>query len=518
MEPFPEQVSETYDQNIISAAKGSSFVFFGSVYEYAGRFLFGLMLARFMGAEQYGIYGLASTLVTVIVAMAVLGLDVSLVHYIPLFRNRGDDESLWGIILIGLLIPFLAGTICGIAVLNFADPIAHFVNEPGLVSVLPIVALTIPLTVILYTAASAMLGFKHIRYRVIAQEITWTSVKLILVIPVALVGLNVVRAMAVHAAGAMISGLLGCYFLYRLFPFNRPFRTARVRLREAFGFSLAVYFSQLFEIVGWHLQVLLLSVMSNATAIGIFLAAFRISMIGNLFYSSITTVIMPYVSDLYSRKEWKQLGCLYQTITKWTFSFYLPIFLIILLFPRVILSVFGESFVLGVNELVLLSIANLIMAGTGISGVMITMTGRPWLNTINSVLLLGVTLGLCVWLIPGMGSVGAALAQTGGVAVVGLARLSQVYVLYGLLPYNRNFLKPIGAGIITFIATYLLNSLIPTRLGFMGFVVSAFFLLSLYSLMIFIMKLDKDDRLIFALIVDRLEPWVPKFLKRLVNT
>jgi len=518
MEPFPEQISDTYNQDLVSAAKGSGIIFIGGVYEFAGRFLFGLLLARFMGAEQYGIYGLAHTIVTVIVAMAVLGLDVSLVHYIPIFRNRSDDNSLWGIILIGMLIPLLAGTICGITVLNFADLIAHFLNEPKIVSVLPIVALAIPLTVILYTAASATVGFKRVRYRVIAQEITLTSAKLILVIPVALIGLNVVRAMAVHTVGTMIAGLLGCYFLYRIFPFNRPFRTARVKLREVFGFSLAVYFSQLFEIVGWHLQIILLSVMSNAMAIGIFLAAFRISMIGNLFYSSITTVIMPYVSDLYSRKEWKQLGYVYRTITKWTFSFYLPIFLIILLFPRAILSVFGESFVLGVNELVLLSIANLIMAGTGISGVMITMTGRPWLNTINSVLVLGVTLGLCIWLIPGMGSVGAALAQTGGVAVGGLARLLQVFVLYGLLPYNRTFLKPIGAGIITFMATYLLNSLIPTRLGFMGFVFSAFFLLSVYTLMIFIMKLDKDDRLIFALIVNRLEPWVPKSLKRLINT
>ena len=47
--------------NIVSAAKGSGVVFMGRLFEYAGRFLLGVMLARFMGAGQYGIYALADT-------------------------------------------------------------------------------------------------------------------------------------------------------------------------------------------------------------------------------------------------------------------------------------------------------------------------------------------------------------------------------------------------------------------------------------------------------------------------
>jgi len=516
MEPFPERVSETYEQSIVSTAKGSGFIFVGSVYEYAGRFLFGLLLARFMGAEQYGVYGLANTVVTVLVAIAVLGLDVSLMHYIPIFRNRGDDKSLRGMMLLGLLIPLLAGSACGIALLNFADPIAHFLDEPEIVPVLPIAALAIPLTTMLYTAASATVGFKQIRYRVIAQEITWTSAKLILVIPAALIGLNVVKAMAVHTLGAMIAGLLSFYFLCRLFPFAHSLKAARVNLKQVFGFSIPVYLSQLLEIVGWHLQIVLLSIMSNAISIGVFLAAFRISVIGNLFFFSIRTVVMPYVSDLYCREEWKDLGHLYQTVTKWTFSLYLPLFCIILLFSQEILAFFGKSFVAGASTLLFLATANLIMASTGISWVMVTMSGRPWLNTFNSVLLLGLALGLCVLFIPGMGSAGAALAQAGGAAVVGLARLFQVFILYGLLPYNRNFLKPIGAGTIAFLATYMLNSLVPARLGFVTFVIGALFLLSVYTLLIFVMKLDKDDRLILALIVNHLSPWIPKSLKTLI--
>jgi hypothetical protein len=117
-----------------------------------------------------------------------------------------------------------------------------------------------------------------------------------------------------------------------------------------------------------------------------------------------------------------------------------------------------------------------------------------------------------------MGVVGAAVAGVGGVIVVSLARLVQVFTLYGLLPYNRTFLKPIGAGIISFTATYLLACLIPKRLGFETFAFGAFFLFSVYTLLIFIMKLDKEDRLIFALIVDRLRPWIPKSLKKLINT
>ena len=138
--------------------------------------------------------------------------------------------------------------------------------------------------------------------------------KLILISPIALVGLNAFRAMAIHTAGVFIACFMVLYFLNKLFRLNRPLRTARFNLKEVFRFSLPVYFSQVLNVARWQLLIILLGILSNSVAVGTFLAALRISMIGILFFASIKTVAMPQVAELYSENKIKELGHFYRTI------------------------------------------------------------------------------------------------------------------------------------------------------------------------------------------------------------
>jgi O-antigen/teichoic acid export membrane protein len=77
------------------------------------------------------------------------------------------------------------------------------------------------------------------------------------------------------------------------------------------------------------------------------------------------------------------------------------------------------------------------------------MIERVKLSVVDAVLFLGLSLALDLLLILRWGLVGAAVAGSTAVAAVNLLRLGQVRSILGILPYDRRFLRPVAAGILS---------------------------------------------------------------------
>lgn len=492
--------------NVLTAAKGGGITFIGRMFALAGQFVLGILLARFMGAEQYGLYSLADTTLSLVVAMALLGLSAGIVRYVSVFAHLRDEESLWGTLQVGIGIPLVVGAIAGVFVYIFADPLAeHVFHEPRLVPLLHIVAFMIIFGVLSYVTASALQGFKQLRYRVIAQDIVSTLVKLSLVGLLAFIGLNAVRAAAAYAVSIVTATLFLLYFLNKVFPLKRPLKAARLNARQMLAFSTPVYLSGLIAMFGNNLQIILLGMLGTVASVGVFTAASRIGLAGQIFHNSIVEIAMPIVSELHSDKNIDQLGHFYQTVTKWTFTFNLPLFLISLLFAKPLLAIFGEDFTRGSAALIILALGNLANAGAGVCGVIVTMTGHTWLNTLNSILALVITLSLNVLLIPVWGYVGAAIATALGMTVVNGARLIEVFVLFRLLPYNRGFIKPILAGLVAATASFFVTRWLYGGSNLIYVFLNIAFLLVVYVLVIWLLRLSEEDRAVLERVHYRLK-------------
>ena len=120
------------------------------------------------------------------------------------------------------------------------------------------------------------------------------------------------------------------------------------------------------------------------------------------------------------------------------------------MFSGPIVGFFGSDFSDAVPALVILAIAQLINTAFGPVETVITMSGRPALNLLNSILSVGLSLLLGLILIPRFGIVGAALS--GGIALtsVNLLRAIQVFLVLRISCYSRKLLKPVfGVGIAT---------------------------------------------------------------------
>jgi len=487
------------DRTVIKSAKGSGTILAGKLFVFAAGFLTSFILARLLGAEQYGAYKLVLTVIYIGSSLTYLGLDLGLIRHVSLYLNRKDNDRIWGTFQLGVGIPTLLSLLASLIIFFGAEYIANtFFNDPNLASLLQFGSIFLPFLTLTTMFNATTKGFNSMLHMVVADRFSKSTVKLLLLGVFALFGLTVMKAITAFGLAELSAVLIYLYFINRLFPLRQPLQNGIRELRRIMRFSLPVYLSNTIQLFSNNIQTLLLGGMSTILNVGIFSLATQINAIGSLFHSSISGAAMPVVSTLFDRNDRAALGRYYQATTRWTFSLNLPLFLIIVTYPGTILSIFGQSFTEGTSALAILAWANLVNTGTGVSGVILDMTGHTGLKLANSIITVALTVILNLLLIPALGLVGVAVASLASVAAINILRLGEVYYMLKIIPYNLNFLKSIGAGGFAWLCSILLSrTLLPgtnlLSLALNGIVVTAVFLAA-----IFLLGLSREERVILT--------------------
>ena len=498
-------------QNVLAAARGGGITFTGMLFHYGVRLVIGIVVTRLLGSEKYGLYSLAQTAFEVVAGLALLGLTSALVRYISSFSSQEDAPGVWGALQVGVGVPTILSVLFGAGLCLAAGPIAErMFHEPELAPLLRLAGLAVPFLTLGQMLAAATRGFKSMRHTVIAQNISQPLIKLVLVAALAIAGLNATKALSAYIVSVIVTTVMLLYFLNSLFSLKRPLRAARHNTREMMKFALPLYVTDLINTFRSNIQTLLLGTMNTVTTVGIFSVASQVNLIGRAFHQSIVTVSMPIVSELYGRGEREPLARFYQTMSKWTFTLNLPVFLITLLFPGPILSIFGREFVEGATALLILAWGNLAVSSTGICGVVLDMTGNTVFTMANTIVLSVLTIGLNVLLIPRWGVVGAATATMVSVLLVNLLRIVEVYVLFRFLPYNRSFVKPVVAGLVAAAVSWAVLQVFHTKAHLIYTAMNALLLYAVYVGMIWLLGLSSEDRAVLARLYARLRTALAK--------
>jgi len=493
------------DRNIVLAAKGGGIVFAGEIIAQVFRFLFGVVVARFLGAQQFGLYRLGFSFVTLQSSLALLGLQAAAVRYIPIATREKDQDRLWGIIQVGLIGPGLIGLILSLLLFLFAEPVASQIfHDPALTPVLRWFSLHIPLGTLITMTARITQGFKKVQYNVYARNVAARLVKLVLASLLLAAGFGLISVVITQLVASTIALILLFYFLHTTFPLNRPLRAARRDIGELMRFSLPLYVSRLLRNLGGSFEALVLGFFGMTTGVGIFAAASIMSSISNLFYQSLGRIASPIFAELHSQKEYGQLKLVYQSVTRWAVAFNLPFFLAMIFFAEPLLSIFGKEFQAGATSLVIFAIGSLLNAATGQCGSMINMIGRSKVSAINSLVYLITTIAIDFLLIPRWGVEGAALAASLTLILINLLGMVEVYAFLRLWPFDWSLLKPLGASIVAAAAGYTVSQPLAQTPLIAQVALGIFVVWGAYAFMIVLLKFSPEDRLILNRLAKRL--------------
>lgn len=157
----------------------------------------------------------------------------------------------------------------------------------------------------------------------------------------------------------------------------------------------------------------------------------------------------------------------------------------------------------GAPALTILAWATLIETGTGISSGILDMTGHSRLRLVNSIAEGVAVVILSTLLIPRAGVFGAALAVLAATCVLNFLRLTQVFVLLRILPYNTSYLKPLSAGLLAFLVSLAMGRLLGGQGDVVRGVVQIMALVATYVGSILALGLTPDERMLLTRLLQR---------------
>nr|MBA3431712.1 polysaccharide biosynthesis C-terminal domain-containing protein [Actinomycetota bacterium] len=130
---------------------------------------------------------------------------------------------------------------------------------------------------------------------------------------------------------------------------------------------------------------------------------------------------------------------------RWVATFSFPVFAALIVHPDLFVRFFGPRATSAAPLVAVLAAGNLFYTGTGPSGYVLSMTGRPGVNFANSVVGVGLYVALGFFLVPRYGAMGMAVGDALVTASVNSARVVEAKILVGIQPFGRSFLKPVAA-------------------------------------------------------------------------
>jgi len=403
-----------------------------------------IILTRLLGAKLYGLYALANTVVTVATVPSALGLPTSLVHFLATSSERGEWGRLRWMVRASFRAVFLSSLLAAGLVLALAPWLSRSVFEKdGLLLPLSGLALALPFLALYMVCAGGLQGLRFIRGKVFIERIAHPLVFTVLLVAGGFFfrSLEFILVCFFIAAAAVLT--LGLFWLHRRMSGLPQGPMPRPVWREMLGFSTPIMFMNLLNFFILWSDILVMGMFRPAAEVGFYAIASRLATGVSMPTDSLGASLAPSFSSLTGRGDGEGLRRLFHTSTRWIFllSSFAGMGLVLLGHP--ILGLFGSEFQKGYAALCVLALGQVVTALFGANGTLITMTGHPRVNLVNSVILGLGNLGLNLLLVPRYGALGAASAAAISWATVNTTRAVEIWFILKIGPWDRTILKPV---------------------------------------------------------------------------
>jgi O-antigen/teichoic acid export membrane protein len=413
---------------------------------------FGLtvLASRWLQPKQTGEFFELIALFTILSNSLALGADTGLTRWISRARAIGGLQEVRRIVLVSIVPVAAIGAAAGGAVWLSARVLAgiflHGMNPAQAMSEFRLIAVFVPLGALSACLIAGARGFDRMWPYLGIEGLGKPVLRIGLIVLALLAGWSLRGALLGWtipvAIGAVASWLIVAMLIRKEVPAaGRMFTSeGRGRLAASFWrFAAPRGLAGIFQVTVLWLDILLVGAILTSYDAGVYAAVSRLAMIGTFALEGTRLAIAPQLSGLLARKENSRAAALYQSATRLLMLASWPLYLMFAIFPTVVLGIFGAHYASGAVSLVILSIAMLINTGTGNVTVVLLMGGKSSLNVLNTVIALGVNIGLNFLLLPRIGIAGAAIAWAASILVDNVAAAFEVWWVLDIAPLGRGY-------------------------------------------------------------------------------
>ena len=484
--------------DIKKVAKGAGVSFVGSI---AGRglmFASQVIIARYLGAEIFGLYVLGLVVVKMTGLIARLGLQTGAMKFVSIYRKDNPGKAK-GTIISSIFISFIMGIFIGVIVYFSSDFISEKIfHDTALVRIIRSFAICIPFMATIMVISGASRGFQTTKYSVYITEIIQPSVYMVLVLILVLLKYSIFWIINAYIISHLIAVLIGLHFITKQFPeIKNKGLKAVYENKKLLHYSLSLLIGGfLLFLMSWT-DAIMLGHMKTSTDVGIYRAASQIPILLLVILNASNSIYAPTIAEMYHKNQMERLSKIFKTTTRFVFFLTFPASLILVFSARDLLYIFGADYVdTGISVLIILTISQLINCVTAGVGLTLSLTGKQNITLMNNLGMIIINLILNYFFISAYGVFGAALATAISIGAVNLIQLLEVYIIYKIHPYNISFTKGVAAGLIVLPILYFLNKYTTGYSSLKSVMVNAAIVGTIFLLTFFIMGLNDEDRIL----------------------
>lgn len=393
-----------------SVLKDSVMAFLFRIGGAALTFFVNIVIARKFGAEGNGAYYIALTVTTIATMIGRLGLDNSLLRFIAANAAQKHWGKVNNVYKKGMLLSL--GFSTALTVLLFAlSPLMaeHVFKDPSVAVPLQLMSLSIVPLSLLNLSSESLKALKKTNIALFVQSLGSPLIFVVLLLMPISMDLNDVFLYYVVSQAAMF--LMGIYFWNRV---TKEFKKENGEFSTKFLIkeSIPLFWVTSLNIFMNFTDTIMLSIWEDKSAVGIYGAALRVTMLASMLLFAVNSVVGPRFAAMWEKKDIKGLEKLGQFTTLLMVCAAILFTLPFILFPDFILNLFGDDFTQGSTALIILSLGQFFALATGPVAFLLMMTGNGKFHRNNVFISVVISVSLNAILIPIMGMTGAAIANS----------------------------------------------------------------------------------------------------------
>jgi O-antigen/teichoic acid export membrane protein len=377
-----------------------------------------VLLARWMGRFEFGIYIYAWTWVLMIGAVSDVGLSSAARRFIPEYTEYRAFDLLRGFLTGSrwLAVAFATGiAVLGLLVVTALSPwLDHFTVMP-----LYLACAAIPI----YGLAQVQTGITHsYNWPLLALTPFYIWRQFLLT---ALIGGAWLIGFPTHAVAAMVIAVAVTWIvtcgqaiaLRRRLAEHVPAGPKQYEPRTWLATSLPILLVEGFYLLLTYVDILALEHYRSPDEVAVYYAAARILAVVAFVYFAIAGATTHKFTQYHVAGDHERLAKFFGETMRWTFWPSLAACALILAFGRPLLSLFGASFTTGYDVMFILAVGMLARAAVGPAERLLNMLGERRQCVIVYATAFAINLALCILLIPRIGIEGAAIATSTALVV-----------------------------------------------------------------------------------------------------
>ena len=479
-------------------AKGGLVQISGQVASRAISLLFVAVAVRILGTAEYGVYRQVLQVLMVCSLLGVAGFNEAAVRFISQARAQGSPERARGAAKTALIGTLVTSGIVFVTLLVSADLIAQYLarseeQQAEIAFLLRLGAIYVPLFASMQTLRFSTHANKTMMPSTMVGAVIQPISRSVLGIVALLLGFELVGAILTLIIATALGGLAALRYYADLFTPLEQRAHPEVQVTKVSRFALTQAGGLLLSAQGLGLGILILGSVQNDRAVGLFALALSLQALGAILLYAVFNISSPVIAELHERGDLHRLSVVYQSITRWSAMASFPIFVALMLEGDVFVGILAGDKAAGATAVVgILACGNIVSKGCGPSGPLLSMSGRPGLYLVDSLIAVLSYIVLGLWAATNYGLIGMAIVDACVTATIQIVQVLQVRFVVGVHPFGRSFLKPLGATAI-FAGVLLLWRLVPGRdllMGMAGLALAAV----AYVVAIRFFGIDPEDR------------------------